>query len=152
LGAKLEDARGTVMQAAGEIAHLAGVHDTRLSALYSSAPVDAGGPEYVHGVLRRETTLPPETLLHALLEIEQRHGRLRHYRNAPRGLDLGLHLYGDELRHTDSLTLSHPRMYVRAFVLMPLRERAPALTLAQGGLDALLAACHNQRLDRLALA
>src|SRR5690606_18076369 len=98
------------------------------------------------------TTLPPETLLRALLEIEQRHGRLRPYRNAPRSLDLDLLLYGDELRHTAFLTLPHPRMHERAFVLMPLRDLAPGLTLAQGGLDALLAACHDQRLERLAHA
>lgn len=149
LGANLGDAIGTVMQAATEISRLKGMLGSRLSPLYRSAPVNAAGPDYVNAVLQVETTLDPETLLGALQDIENHHGRLRPYRNAPRSLDLDLLLHGSEERHTDFLTLPHPRMHERAFVLMPLRDLAPTLVLPQGGLNALLADCGNQRLERL---
>lgn len=149
LGANLGDAARTVIGAAGEIAALAGVRETRLSPLYRSAPVDAGGPDYVNAVLRVETTLPPEALLRALLDIELQHGRLRPYRNAPRSLDLDLLLYGSEIRQTEFLTLPHPRMHLRAFVLLPLRDLDPRIVIPQGDLDTLLAACGDQRIERL---
>lgn len=149
LGANLGNALRTVMEAAEEIAALSGVQKTRLSPLYRSAPVDAGGPDYVNAVLRAETTLSPETLLHALLDIELQHGRLRPYRNAPRSLDLDLLLYDSETRQTEFLTLPHPRMHLRAFVLIPLRELDPEITLPQGDFDALISACADQRLERL---
>lgn len=149
LGANLGDARVTLELAASNIAALPGIHATVLSPLYRSAPVDAGGPDYINAVLQAETTLSAEDLLHALQGIETRHGRQRPYRHAPRTLDLDLLLYGDEIRQTPFLTLPHPRMHERAFVLRPLRDLAPTLRLAQGSLNALLAACSGQRLDRL---
>lgn len=149
LGANLGDARDTVLKAAGDISALPGVHSSRLSPLYRSAPVDAGGPDYVNAVQMIETTLGAEALLRALQEIENVHGRVRPYRNAPRTLDLDLLLYGDESRQTPFLTLPHPRMHERAFVLMPLRDLAPRLQLPQGALSVLLTACADQRLERL---
>lgn len=149
MGANLGDARSAVMAAAGDIAALSGVHATRLSPLYRSAPIDSAGPDYVNGVLWVETSLPPEALLRALQEIELRHGRERPYRNAPRTLDLDLLLYGDRKRDTAFLTLPHPRMHERAFVLMPLRDLAPDLSIPQGNVAALLAACGDQRLERM---
>lgn len=149
LGANLGDARATVLQAAGDIAALPGIAGAQLSPLYRSAPVDAAGPDYVNAVMRVETTLPPEALLRALQDIENDHGRRRPYRNAPRSLDLDLLLHGDETRQTAFLTLPHPRMHERAFVLMPLRDLAPGLRLMQGSLDALLTACGDQRLETL---
>jgi 2-amino-4-hydroxy-6-hydroxymethyldihydropteridine diphosphokinase len=149
LGANLGNARETVMRAASEIAELPGVRNTRLSPLYRSAPVDAGGPDYVNGVLQVEATLAADALLRAMQDIEIRHGRQRPYRNAPRSLDLDLLLYGSEKRVSDFLTLPHPRMHERAFVLMPLRDLTPELVLAQGSLDDLITACHDQRLERL---
>lgn len=149
LGANLGDARSTVMQAALDIAALPGVLNTVLSPLYRSAPVDAGGPDYVNGVLKADTTLGAAALLSALQDIENHHGRQRPYRNAPRSLDLDLLLHGHTESHTTFLTLPHPRMHERAFVLRPLRDLAPDMLLAQGGLDALLAACQDQRLQPL---
>lgn len=150
LGANLGNAADTVLQAARDIGALPGVHSTTLSPLYRSAPVDAGGPDYVNAVLRADTTLRPDALLHGLQDIENRHGRLRPYRNAPRSLDLDLLIHGDEKRQSEFLILPHPRMHERAFVLMPLRDLAPGLMLPQGNLDALLTACGDQRLERLA--
>ena len=149
MGANLGDARSTLLQAARDITALPGIRHTLMSPLYRSAPVDAGGPDYVNAVLKAETTLVAEDLLLALQAIEHRHGRQRPYRNAPRSLDLDLLLYGNETRQTAFLTLPHPRMHERAFVLMPLRDLAPAVALQQGGLDELLAACGAQHLERI---
>jgi 2-amino-4-hydroxy-6-hydroxymethyldihydropteridine diphosphokinase len=84
-----------------------------------------------------------------LQETEQAHGRERPYRNAPRTLDLDLLLYGDETIDTPDLTVPHPRMHQRAFVLRPLADLAPGLGLAQGSLAELLAACQDQDIEPL---
>jgi len=149
MGANLGDARGTLARAAQDIAALPGILSCVLSPLYRSAPVDAGGPDYVNGVLKTETTLDPETLLLALQDIEHRHGRRRSYRNAPRSLDLDLLLHGAETRETAFLTLPHPRMHERAFVLRPLLDIEPGIRLPQGCPRELLTACGGQRLERL---
>lgn len=149
LGANLGDARATLLQAARDITALPGIRHTLMSPLYRSAPVDAGGPDYLNAVLKAKTTLAAEALLLALQDIEHRHGRQRPYRNAPRSLDLDLLLQGNEIHNTDFLTLPHPRMHQRAFVLMPLRDLAPDMILVQGSLEQLLAACSDQRVERL---
>lgn len=149
MGANLGDAQATLMLAARDTAALPGILNTQLSPLYRSAPVDAGGPDYINGVLKAETTLSAEDLLRDLQAIENRHGRQRPYHHAPRSLDLDLLLHGREERQTDFLTLPHPHMHQRAFVLMPLRDLAPGMVLAQGGLDELLAACSGQLLSRV---
>ena len=149
LGANLGQARETVLDAAAEIATLQGISHTELSPLYRSAPVDAGGPDYVNAVLFVISTLTPDTLLRELQRIELEHGRSRPYRHAPRTLDLDLLLHGDERRDSDFLTLPHPRMHERAFVLQPLIDLRSALRLSQGSASALLAACSDQRLERL---
>lgn len=149
LGANLGDAADTVRRAAAELAAVPGVSALRLSPLYGTAPVDSSGPDYVNAVAGLDTTLPPLDLLSALQAIEQRHGRERPYRNAPRTLDLDLLLYGDRSLGLPTLTVPHPRMHERAFVLRPLMDLAPGLTLAQGGLEALLARCADQAIRRL---
>lgn len=149
LGANLGDAAATVRRAADELAAVPGVSSLRLSPLYGTAPVDSSGPDYVNAVARLDTTLPPLDLLAALQAIEQRHGRKRPYRNAPRTLDLDLLLYGDQVIDLPSLVVPHPRMHERAFVLRPLMDLAPGLALAQGGLAELLARCTDQAIRRL---
>ena len=121
--------------------------DTRLiavSALYSSAPVDAGGPDYLNAVAHLQTTLAPLDVLQRLQAIEQGAGRERPYRNAPRTLDLDVLLYGSEVLSTPTLTVPHPRMNERAFVLLPLADLAPGL-VSQAALDAVA----DQRITRL---
>lgn len=149
MGANLGDARATLDAATTDIAALPGIHATQRSALYRSAPVNAKGPDFVNAVLRVETTLEAEDLLRALHSVENRHGRERPYQNAPRTLDLDLLLHGDEMRQTPFLTLPHPRMHLRAFVLRPLQELAPGLRLPQGPIATLLEACADQQLERL---
>ncbi|NLC35363.1 MAG: 2-amino-4-hydroxy-6-hydroxymethyldihydropteridine diphosphokinase [Alcaligenaceae bacterium] len=149
MGANLGDAHATLMAAARDIAAVPGVLNTGVSPLYRSAPVGASGPDYLNGVLKADTTLNALEMLQALQDIENRHGRLRPYRNAPRSLDLDLLLHGQEEMRTDSLILPHPRMHERAFVLMPLRDLAPGLMLPQGSVEELLAACSDQLLSRV---
>ncbi|MFC4297071.1 2-amino-4-hydroxy-6-hydroxymethyldihydropteridine diphosphokinase [Castellaniella hirudinis] len=149
LGANLGEAAATVQRAAAELAAVPGVSDLQLSSLYGTAPVDSSGPDYVNAVARLDTTLPPLALLAALQAIEQRHGRERPYRNAPRTLDLDLLLYGDQTIALPELTVPHPRMHERAFVLRPLMDLAPGLVLAQGGLADLLEQCADQAVRRL---
>jgi len=151
LGANLE---GPLTQIRNAFAELGELPKTRLiarSSLYRSAPVgNVNQPDFINAVAKLETTLPPRELLAALLEIERRHGRLREFPNAPRTLDLDLLLYGDLIHHEHGLTLPHPRMHQRAFVLSPLLEVAPDCVIPGIGLvDDLLAACTGQQLKRL---
>jgi 2-amino-4-hydroxy-6-hydroxymethyldihydropteridine diphosphokinase len=104
---------------------LAGSRAVRSSRLYRSAPVDAGGPDYLNAVAELTTVLTAPDLLRALQALEGAAGRQRPYRNAPRTLDLDLLLYGDARIESPQLSLPHPRMWERAFVLLPLAELAP---------------------------
>ncbi|MBK6470215.1 MAG: 2-amino-4-hydroxy-6-hydroxymethyldihydropteridine diphosphokinase [Betaproteobacteria bacterium] len=126
LGANLGDARAALSAAVAGLTALPGTQVVHCSSLYRSAPVDAQGPDFVNAVVELRTTLPPTALLRALQALEQAHGRLRPYRHAPRTLDLDLLLYGKRLLTTDALTVPHPRLHERAFVLQPLLELAPA--------------------------
>ncbi len=147
IGANLGDAAQTV-RAAAERLHLLGLR--RLSSLYRSAPVDAAGPDFVNAVAELDTPLPPLALLHELQAIEQDFGRERPYRNAPRTLDLDLLLHGEERLAGEPLTLPHPRLHQRAFVLRPLLELAPGLVvLGLGALVDHLPAVAGQRLERM---
>lgn len=150
IGANLGDARASVEQAIGQLAGLAGSQLLGRSSLYRSAPIDAAGDDYVNAVAAVATTLAPLELLHALQEIELQHGRLRPYRNAPRTLDMDLLLYGDQCLHGDELTVPHPRMAQRAFVLVPLLELAPAIVIPGGGAaQRLLAGVSDQVITRI---
>lgn len=150
LGANLGEAAATVLAAAQALRTDAGIRTLRLSALYRTAPVDSSGPDYVNAVAEIRTTHTPLALLAALQAIEQRHGRERPYRNAPRTLDLDLLWYDGRHIQEPTLTVPHPRMHERAFVLRPLRELSPDLILDQGPIAELLARCADQAVQRLA--
>jgi len=125
LGANLGDAVAAVGQAMDAIGSLAHTQVTRRSSLYRTAPIDASGPDYINAVVEVSTALPAPLLLEQLQRLEQGAGRERSYRNAPRTLDLDLLLYGDAQLQSPALTIPHPRMAGRAFVLVPLAEIAP---------------------------
>ena len=146
LGANLDDPALQLELAFAELARLPGTKLVARSALYASAPVGyVDQPDFVNAVARLDTTLSPRALLEALFDIEHRHGRERSFRNAPRTLDLDLLLYGAARFHEDGLTLPHPRMHERAFVLLPLAEIAPDLAIpGVGPVGACLAACADQ--------
>ncbi len=151
LGSNLENPVFQVQQAFDELKQLPGTQLIRRSSLYRSAPVGKlDQPDFVNAVALIETLLAPHDLLKALLAIEQRHGRVRESLNAPRTLDLDILLY-DALHFQDAdLTLPHPRMTRRAFVLMPLMEIAPDCDIpGYGSIAPLLAACHEQKLERI---
>jgi 2-amino-4-hydroxy-6-hydroxymethyldihydropteridine diphosphokinase len=127
IGANLGDPRSAVLAAIAALGNLNGVAIARTSSLYGSAPVDAGGGDYVNAVVEVKTTQSPHDLLAQLHSIEQAAGRARPYRNAPRTLDLDVLLYGQLTLEDSDLTIPHPRMWQRAFVLRPLAEIAPLL-------------------------
>ena len=126
LGANLEDPLQQVNQAILELHDIERTHVLAVSSLYRSAPVGyADQPDFINAVVKVESQLAPHELLDALHVIENRHGRRRSRRNAPRTLDLDLLLYGTLVLDEDGLILPHPRMHERAFVLLPLAEIAP---------------------------
>ena len=125
IGGNLGDARATVLRAMDDLATLPQTRVLAQSSLYRSAPVDATGPDFINAVVAIDTGLEPHELLLELQRLELGAGRERPYRNAPRTLDLDLLLHGDEALDTPTLTLPHPRMAQRAFVLLPLAEIAP---------------------------
>ena len=130
LGANLGEAQATVRWAMAAIAALPGCALGACSSLYRTAPVDSSGPDYINAVVEVSTTLCAPDLLAQLHGLEQQAGRVRPYRNAPRTLDLDILLYGSAKIHSPKLTIPHPRMTERAFVLMPLAEIAPGLVPA----------------------
>jgi len=127
VGANLGDPRAAVRKAIEDLAQLPGTVTVAVSSLYRSAPLDADGPDYVNAVVQVRTELSPDALLAALQAIEQQAGRERPYRNAPRTLDLDILLYGEHRVDRDDLQIPHPRMWQRAFVVLPLAEIAPDL-------------------------
>ena len=130
LGANLENPVLQVTQALSELDAIEGTHVLAASSLYRTAPVGyADQPDFINAVARLETGLSPRALLDALHLIEDRHARQRSMRNAPRTLDLDLLLYGMLVMREEDLTLPHPRMHERAFVLMPLAEIAPDVSV-----------------------
>jgi 2-amino-4-hydroxy-6-hydroxymethyldihydropteridine diphosphokinase len=99
---------------------------TAVSSFYETEPVGfREQPSFLNAVIALETDLPPAALFDALLAIERDLGRVRSFRNAPRTLDLDILLQDDLVMDTPELTLPHPRMHERAFVLAPLAEIAP---------------------------
>lgn len=125
LGANLGERETTLRKALQALAQVPGAQVLRVSPLYRSAPVDAGGPDYLNAVAEVATTLEPRALLQALQAIEYAAGRERPYRNAPRTLDLDILWFGDQVIDTPELSVPHPRMAERAFVLRPLADLVP---------------------------
>ena len=151
LGANLGDPAATVLAAFGALANLDESRVVHTSSLYRTAPVgNTEQPEFINAVAPLEPPLAPEALLHALLDLEQRFGRLRAEKNGPRTLDLDLLLYNNLELDLPRLTLPHPRLHLRAFVLLPLAEIAPNLHLPKRGtIAAWLPAVANQGIIRL---
>jgi 2-amino-4-hydroxy-6-hydroxymethyldihydropteridine diphosphokinase len=128
LGSNIGDRAGNLLQAVGGMLG-AGLEIVQLSSIYETQPVgNLDQPAFLNMIAELRTTkLPPEEVLSLLMRIESALGRTREVTLGPRTIDLDLLLYGDEQRHTQSLTLPHPRMHLRRFVLVPLAEIAPRL-------------------------
>ena len=155
LGANLDDPLAQVRSALRDLDAIVSTRLVTASSLYRSAPW--GGieqPPFVNAVAQLETRLAPHELLDALLAIERRHGRVRDgERWGPRTLDLDLLVHGDRRVATDALTLPHPHLAERAFVLVPLAEIAPDLRVSGVGVVGdLLARIDATQCERLASA
>jgi 2-amino-4-hydroxy-6-hydroxymethyldihydropteridine diphosphokinase len=152
LGANLGDAAAALQRALQGLQQLPLTQVRQASSLYKTAPLDtdagaeapAPGNDYLNAVVALETGLSAPALLDALQALEQQAGRERPYRNAPRTLDLDLLLYGSARIDSGRLTVPHPRMAQRAFVLVPLAEIAPQCVSAEQ-----LRAVRHQAIERL---
>lgn len=130
LGSNLEDPVHQVLAAMDALARMPQTRLLQRSHLYRTPPWgDTEQPSFVNAAVELDTLLEPHALLEALLVMERQAGRVRTRINGPRVLDLDLlHVEGVEC-HDGHLTLPHPRMPERAFVLLPLRDIAPGLPL-----------------------
>lgn len=128
LGSNLNDPLRMVRAGFNALAQLPNTELIARSLLMRSAPVGyADQPDFVNAVAAIRTALQPRALLDALLAIERAHGREREFPNAPRTLDLDILVYGERLIDEPGLTIPHPRLHQRAFVLVPLAQLAPGL-------------------------
>jgi len=154
LGSNLGDPEEKVRQGIAALAALPQAQLLAASSLYRSAALGhADQPDFVNAVAQIATSLAPQALLAAMLAIEQRFGRERSFLNAPRTLDLDLLLYDAQTMAEPGLTLPHPRMHERAFVLAPLLQIAPACVIpGRGPAAEWLARCAGQTLTRIAAA
>jgi 2-amino-4-hydroxy-6-hydroxymethyldihydropteridine diphosphokinase len=133
IGSNLGDARTNVERAMDGLNKLPGTRLSAQSSLFRTAPVDADGDDYINAVARVDTQLPAPELLRALQALEQAFGRERPYPNAPRTLDLDILLYGQQTISSDSLTIPHPRLALRAFALIPLLQIDPLIAIPGKG-------------------
>jgi 2-amino-4-hydroxy-6-hydroxymethyldihydropteridine diphosphokinase len=152
MGANLGEPRAQLLAAWGALGLIADTRAIARSSLYRSAPIGyADQPAFLNCVAKLETALPAHALLAHLQQIERNFGRVRSFRNAPRTIDLDLLLYGSETMDTSGLTLPHPRMHERAFVLVPLLELdAGAMIPGRGSAAELLRNCAGQHVERAA--
>jgi 2-amino-4-hydroxy-6-hydroxymethyldihydropteridine diphosphokinase len=145
LGANLGDREHTLRAAVEALAAEDGIETIAVSTLRETEPVGVGDqPPFVNGAVELETTLTARELLDCLLAVEQRFGRVRAPgEHGPRTLDLDLLLYGDEVIDEPGLTVPHPRLHERRFVLEPLAELAPGLVVpGRGDMESLLTGVH----------
>ncbi len=151
LGSNLADPHRQIMHALEELALLPHVRVVQCSSLYRSAPVGyVDQPDFINAVLKLETSLSPRDLLDVLLALEQKCGRTREFINAPRTLDLDVLLYDALQHHEHGLTIPHPQMHLRAFVLQPLLEIAPDCVIPGIGPVAEAAKqCDAQQVERI---
>jgi 2-amino-4-hydroxy-6-hydroxymethyldihydropteridine diphosphokinase len=129
LGANLGDRQANIARALELLRSTCGIEVKQLSDLIETAAVGGppDSPPYLNGAAELQTTLAPEDLLDRLLAIEAEIGRIRREKWGPRVIDLDLLLYGDQVIHTDRLTVPHPLMHTRRFVLEPLAQIAPGV-------------------------
>ena len=152
IGSNLGDPMATVRGVFHELGGLAHTRVDACSSLYRTAPVGLHEqPHFINAVAQLRTALAPRDLLERLLAIEQRHGRARSTKDAPRTLDLDLLLYDDLVLDEAGISIPHPRMHERAFVLAPLSEIAPDANVpGRGKVSVLLARVGVDGVQRIA--
>jgi 2-amino-4-hydroxy-6-hydroxymethyldihydropteridine diphosphokinase len=151
LGSNLQEPLKQLERAFTDLANLPDTLLLQKSSLYRSAPLGCvDQPDFVNAVAKIKTSMSPQALLQSLLQIEHMHGRERSFRNAPRTLDLDVLLYDDMQLHEHGLTIPHPQMHLRAFVLQPLLEIASGIVIpGVGSAESALANCTGQVLEKL---
>jgi len=151
LGGNLGDPERTLTEAAQDLEKLSGVAVVRRSSLYATAPVGPAQPEFRNAVVALLSERSPESLLAALLDIEQAHGRIRGARWGPRALDLDILLWGDRVMDLPGLRIPHPELQHRRFALEPLAELDPRARhpVLQKTVAELLAGVRDQAVQRL---
>ena len=151
LGSNLAEPEQQLRSALEAIAALPTTQLAACSSFYRSAPVGpAGQPDYINAVAELHTELAPLELLDQLQAIENAHGRERHVRWGARTLDLDILLFGSQQLDIARLTVPHPRIAERNFVLQPLAELEPDLVLPSGeAIQSLLRQCPDNRLEKL---
>lgn len=152
LGSNLDDPLARLRAGVAALTQLDQTHVELCSSLYRTAPVGMQDqPDFINAVCRVRTGQTPATLMRNLLQIERAHGRVREgEKGGPRTLDLDLLLYGNREIDTEDLTVPHPRLHERAFVLYPLHEIEPDLIIpGQGALRELLTKCTDQWVKKL---
>ncbi|MFA6120991.1 MAG: 2-amino-4-hydroxy-6-hydroxymethyldihydropteridine diphosphokinase [Sideroxydans sp.] len=151
LGSNLAEPLSQVAHAITAMDKLPHTRVVKRSSMYRSAPVGyLDQPDFINAVVQVETELTPHDLLEALLALELECGRTREFLNAPRTLDLDVLMYDDLIHHEHGLTIPHPQMHLRAFVLQPLVEIAPNCVIpGVGRADEASQRCAGQSLERL---
>ena len=151
LGANLGDPVNTIKSAIEMLKSLSNSRLVASSSLYRTAPMGLHNqPDFINAVVALDTQLTPAALLQQLFTVEAEFGRIRNVKNAPRTLDLDLLLHGHSVSNDPQLTLPHPRMHRRAFVLAPLAEIAPEVSIpGYGAISDMLATCADQKVERL---
>ncbi|MBC7625413.1 MAG: 2-amino-4-hydroxy-6-hydroxymethyldihydropteridine diphosphokinase [Aeromicrobium sp.] len=150
LGSNMDHPVKQIQDALREIAATPACSVIKMSMMYESSPV--GGVEQAHfinAVAEIETTLTPRAMMARLLEIELQHGRVRTTRNGPRTLDLDILMFNDWLIDEPDLVIPHPRAHERAFVLLPLIEISPDISIPGVGVaHKFLASVSAQAVER----
>ncbi|HEX19668.1 MAG TPA: 2-amino-4-hydroxy-6-hydroxymethyldihydropteridine diphosphokinase [Acidiferrobacteraceae bacterium] len=152
LGSNEDDPATQLQRAIDTLRNTSGIEIDQCSSFYKSAPVGySEQADFINAVCRLRTRLTPEGILAILMRIEQQQRRTRNgTQGGPRTLDLDILLYEDQAINLPALTIPHPRMHQRAFVLYPLAELDPVLRIpGKPPLDELLAACSEQRIERI---
>lgn len=151
LGSNIGEPSRQLRTALQEMRALPKTRITKTSGFYRSAPLGhLDQPEFLNAVAQLDTELAPGVLLENLQEIEKSHGRERPFAGAPRTLDLDLLLYGNASIASARLTVPHPRMHERAFVLKPLLELDSGISVpGKGSANSLLSACSSQKIERI---
>ncbi len=154
LGGNIGDPARRVRQAMLELASLPTTEVVAASSLYRTKPIGLENqPDFINAVVRLRTQLTPDALLGELQHVELRHGRIRREKNGPRTLDLDLLLYDDVVFDSSNMTIPHPRMHERVFVLLPLGEIAPHCIIpGHGPVRDLLSKLPNQGACRVDVA
>ena len=150
LGGNIGDTKQLIKDAIVCLAQYPELRILTRSCMYQSAPVDADGDDFINAVISLETQISPEELLRICQQVEQSFGRERPYVNAPRTLDLDVLAYDQVAINNDALTIPHPRMIERSFVLYPLLEIAPDIDLPGfGKLTKYIPNVKHQRIEKV---